>query len=221
MTMTLAAIERLARDLMAQHGAGHVAFAFDNGRRRAGCVHFQRGPVYGAAAVPVKLTLSRHILPLWDEHQVRDTILHEIAHVLAGHEAGHGPAWKAQARALGIAGDRCYTTDDGRAMPASPWVGVCPANLEHTISRHRKPNGGRSTSCGKCSRTYRPDLVVTWMTRAAYEAKVAAATPAPVAAPPVPAEAPVPVAASVPTSSPSPSRTGQRGATAAEQGCLF
>ena len=30
-----------------------------------------------------------------------DTILHEIAHAIAGVEAGHGPAWKAVAQRLG------------------------------------------------------------------------------------------------------------------------
>ncbi len=33
--------------------------------------------------------------------QVRDTVLHEIAHAIAGPEAGHGPLWKATARRIG------------------------------------------------------------------------------------------------------------------------
>ena len=33
--------------------------------------------------------------------EVRDTILHEIAHALAGAKARHGPAWKAIAKRLG------------------------------------------------------------------------------------------------------------------------
>ena len=33
--------------------------------------------------------------------QVTDTILHEIAHALAGPEAGHGPVWKEIARRIG------------------------------------------------------------------------------------------------------------------------
>ena len=36
-----------------------------------------------------------------DPREVRDTILHEIAHALAGAKAKHGPAWKAIARRLG------------------------------------------------------------------------------------------------------------------------
>ena len=35
------------------------------------------------------------------EEQIRDTVLHEIAHAIAGHEAGHGPLWKATARRIG------------------------------------------------------------------------------------------------------------------------
>lgn len=36
-----------------------------------------------------------------DQKEVEDTILHEIAHALAGPEAGHGPIWKRWARELG------------------------------------------------------------------------------------------------------------------------
>jgi len=35
------------------------------------------------------------------EEQVRDTILHEIAHAIAGHKAGHGWQWKAECRRIG------------------------------------------------------------------------------------------------------------------------
>ena len=35
------------------------------------------------------------------EEQLLDTVLHEIAHAIAGHEAGHGLLWKATARRIG------------------------------------------------------------------------------------------------------------------------
>lgn len=37
----------------------------------------------------------------------RDTFLHELAHAIAGNNAGHGPAWKSVARSLGCDGQRC------------------------------------------------------------------------------------------------------------------
>ena len=35
------------------------------------------------------------------EEQIRDTVLHEIAHAIAGREAGHGLLWKVTARRIG------------------------------------------------------------------------------------------------------------------------
>jgi hypothetical protein len=34
--------------------------------------------------------------------QLWETLAHELAHVVAGHNAGHGPKWKAAARRLGL-----------------------------------------------------------------------------------------------------------------------
>lgn len=45
--------------------------------------------------------------------QVTDTILHEIAHALAGPAARHGPAWKSIARRLGATPKSCAPENDG------------------------------------------------------------------------------------------------------------
>jgi hypothetical protein len=37
------------------------------------------------------ITLSRQLIELNDQARVLDTILHEIAHALAGPKTGHGP----------------------------------------------------------------------------------------------------------------------------------
>jgi hypothetical protein len=48
--------------------------------------------------------------------QVAGTTTHELAHVLAGHKAGHGPEWKAAAADLGLtraeAAGQAYAWDD-------------------------------------------------------------------------------------------------------------
>ncbi len=46
----------------------------------------------------------------WDN--VRDTILHEIAHVLAGCHNGHNHVWKAFCRKLGANPERCADVPD-------------------------------------------------------------------------------------------------------------
>lgn len=40
------------------------------------------------------------------------TVMHEIAHALAGSAAGHGPVWKRQMRALGQSPERCRTSNE-------------------------------------------------------------------------------------------------------------
>jgi predicted SprT family Zn-dependent metalloprotease len=40
--------------------------------------------------------------------QVRDTVLHEVAHAIAGNRAGHGPEWKEVAKRIGCSATRCH-----------------------------------------------------------------------------------------------------------------
>lgn len=47
------------------------------------------------------IRLSKHLLEQGTEKDILDTVLHEIAHVIAGPGAKHGPAWKAVALRLG------------------------------------------------------------------------------------------------------------------------
>lgn len=67
------------------------------------------------------VTLS---LPFFEDRtnfdaEFRNTVTHEIAHVLSpptrdpytGRKSSHGPAWKAMHRRLGGTGDRCHTLD--------------------------------------------------------------------------------------------------------------
>jgi predicted SprT family Zn-dependent metalloprotease len=87
----------LARDLMTRHGLSDWRFHFDHARRR-----------FGSCRLGTRtITLSRPLTLLNDIDQVRDTILHEIAHALAPGD-GHGAKWKAACRAIGAAPKRCY-----------------------------------------------------------------------------------------------------------------
>ena len=87
----LAHVAALARRLMDEHGLGAWAFAFLEAERRLGDCRFEDRLI----------RIGRgHALDA-GEAEVRDTILHEIAHALAGPEARHGPAWKAAARRIG------------------------------------------------------------------------------------------------------------------------
>lgn len=122
-----------ARALMDYHGLGRVRFEFDRGKRRRGACHFKR---VGPTPIPVKITLSSHFAKILTMDEIRTTILHEIAHAQAGHAAGHGPVWKAKAKALGIAGDRCGSSS---VSPAPSWVAYCKKCGEKCAAQHRAP----------------------------------------------------------------------------------
>jgi len=92
-------IARLARSLMNQHGYQDVPFEWSRAKRALGMAKFRNGQ-------PRVLALSEPIMPHLTEDEVRDVILHEIAHFDAGHAAGHGPAWKRAARAVGARPER-------------------------------------------------------------------------------------------------------------------
>lgn len=82
-----------------------------------------------------------------DRDEVLDTLLHEIAHALAGPLAGHGPVWKAACVRVGARPERLAPPEV--AMPKGRWHARCPgcATL-HT--RHRRPMKGRDYFCRGC-----------------------------------------------------------------------
>jgi predicted SprT family Zn-dependent metalloprotease len=97
----------LAWDLMRHHGLADAGwrFRFDHARRRFGSCRYREKAV----------TLSRPLTLLNAEPEVRDTLLHEIAHALCPGD-GHGRKWQAKCREIGARPVRCYT-DDAVASP--------------------------------------------------------------------------------------------------------
>ena len=155
--MRLDDARRLALDLMREHLTvvmvhpgesprigGPWTFAFDRSVSRFGCCKFGKR----------KITLSKKLTELNDESDVRDTILHEIAHAIAGWEAHHGPKWKAVAKRIGAKPERCFSTDDV-VTPPSKYVGYCAHDNCTGHLRNRLTVRARSAACGKCIRRHR------------------------------------------------------------------
>lgn len=162
--MNLYAARDLAVSLLRQHGLHEWTFRFDHARRRFGACRYAQKAI----------TLSRHLTFLNGDEQVRDTILHEIAHALAGPRHGHDAVWRATARRIGCSGQRCSSADAPRVE--GDWVGTCAAG--HRITRHRRPE--RPGSCRTCSPTFSAEHLFTWTYRgqpaamtATYEAELA------------------------------------------------
>jgi predicted SprT family Zn-dependent metalloprotease len=136
----------LARTLMKLHRVPRGwTFVFDRSKVRFGKCDYRRK----------QISLSRHLLELNGEAEVRDTILHEIAHALAPRGAGHGPAWQAVALSIGCNGQRCYGREVAR--PAPKYTGTCPV-CRRVIYRHRRT----VIACGKCSDVFDPRFLFHW-----------------------------------------------------------
>ncbi len=155
--MDLREAETLARRLMAEHGltAKGWRFGWDSARRRFG------------AARPSSLTISLSVplVSLNDEARVRNTILHEIAHALAGpgirHEVSrfgrrrkkadwHGPHWRAIALAIGCDGKTCFSSETTN-RPVAPYEQFC-RNCDWKRPAFRRSS--KRQACSRCCRAH-------------------------------------------------------------------
>ena len=155
-------VRHWAEALITAHLDSSWTFAFDNAKRRAGLCDYTHK----------RISVSRYLAARYDDDTNHQTLLHEVAHALAGAGAGHGPRWKAIARDLGYVGG---TTHHGEtATELAPWVGVCPNG--HVTYRHRKAT--RATSCAKCAPRFDERFAFTWTRRdIPRAARLAAMTP--------------------------------------------
>jgi len=100
--MNITTAETLARSLVLKHLESPWSFKWNN-RKSALGVCF-----YGAK---MEIQLSKILVPHLSIDEVEDTILHEIAHAIAGYEAAHGPVWKAACIKIGADPSRVYSGD--------------------------------------------------------------------------------------------------------------
>lgn len=84
---------------------------------------------------------------------IRNTVLHEVAHAEVGPGHGHGPVWKRKALELGCNGQRCGVME----APAK-YIGTCP-KCKIQIPRNRRPRQAVHVGCG-ASRAL--GQIVTW-----------------------------------------------------------
>lgn len=159
--MKLPDAKRLAEQLMREHGlidnpidGSSWRFDFDKAVRRFGATH------YGLRLI----TLSAKLVELNDEPRVRNTILHEIAHALCGHKAGHGKSWVTMAKAIGCDGNRLYSSAVV-IQPRRSYVGTCP-NCGKVVHAYRR----NKIACGTCCKKHNggrftAEYLFTWRTQ--------------------------------------------------------
>ena len=129
--------KKLAIELMSYHGLLDLgwSFEFDTAKRRFGVCK------YGSKVIG----LSKPLTMANDLVQVKDTILHEIAHALVGVGHGHDSVWKKMCVEIGAKPERCYTAEDTN-MIAGKYRAVCGGcGKEHT--RHKRIPRGRRVAC--------------------------------------------------------------------------
>lgn len=139
----------MAEQLVQQHGLSGWRVEFDSAKRRAGVCRFGHRVI----------GLSAPITRVHSQAEVRDTVLHEIAHALVGPSHGHDAVWQATARRIGSTGRRCV--DSEAPAVTGSWVGVCAAG--HLKDRHRRPE--RVMSCGQCRPTFSAEHIFEWTYR--------------------------------------------------------
>ena len=106
-----------------------------------------------------EIGVSKKFLEYLTFAEVKDIILHEIAHAIAGYAAGHGPLWKKVCIKIGARPERLLSLESltnekaviENVMTQKKYVGTCPCcNSKVYFSRMPKLN----KSCAKCSPVY-------------------------------------------------------------------
>lgn len=153
-------VRHWASALIALHLDASWSFDFDRATRRAGLCDFSRK----------RITVSRHLAQRFDDDDIHQVLLHEVAHALAGPRTGHGPEWRRIARELGYVGG--VTHSGPIADERARWRGTCPQG--HEFVRFRRPS--RDLSCGRCSRGFTRAALITWRDQSTIAATLRSAT---------------------------------------------
>jgi predicted SprT family Zn-dependent metalloprotease len=136
------AVFDLAVQLMKQYGLKDWIFKFNRRKRDLGiCYAPHRGR-------PGRIELSIYFVHKNSEAEIRDTILHEIAHALVGQEHGHDNVWKAKCMEIGATPKRCGKAE----MPMGNWRATCPG-CQTKFHRHRRPKRMTGCYCRACGPT--------------------------------------------------------------------
>lgn len=117
----------LARYLMNQHGLNDWYFEWSRSLTIFGSCHYHSK----------KITLSYKIVRLNTDSEVRDTILHEIAHALCGPNEGHGWGWKQMCLRVGAKPVACYSESTVKTPPKK-YLGKCPCGQQYSMCRLRR-----------------------------------------------------------------------------------
>lgn len=138
----------LARDLMKQHNVRpDCGLDLSRGKRTLGYVIWK-----GTNKIPT-VNLSVHFLAILSDEEIRDTILHELAHVISGPGHHHDWYWKSICRKIGCNPERTAKLD---RVPDGRYKMQCVCGKTYTKYRSSRTMKSHTYVCGTCKRN---DLV--------------------------------------------------------------
>lgn len=133
--MDLKQLEAIALQELRKNGLRGWSFGLSKTKRRLGaCKYVQK-----------RIEIAEYYARNSPEASVLDTLLHEIAHALAGPTARHGPKWKAVAIRLGATPRSCESSGQAVVEPGD-WQATCP-DCEKIIYLYRQPRSLNGYRC--------------------------------------------------------------------------
>lgn len=143
---------------MSQHNLSHLKLTTSNTKRALGRC-FYAYDYSQAKYVASRIDLSKIWMTRIPEAQVKDTILHELAHALTPG-AKHGPAWKAMARRLGANPSRIADLPSEMVMEVKQEVAnykaVCTGcGNVYYFHRYTKAWRRGDYACAKCRKPFK------------------------------------------------------------------
>ena len=136
--MELSGVRLLADRLLNEHELFEKgwSFSFDRAKRRAGSCKFSKK----------EITLARAYAEQEDFKEIKNTILHEIAHALVGPKHGHNEIWRQKALEIGCDAERCHYV----VFSKPKYILTC-INRCFEVARYRvNQNFLHSRICSKC-----------------------------------------------------------------------
>ena len=136
---TLIETQQLAKKLLREHGLDDWTFKFSNKKTAVGtCYHGRK-----------LIEVSKHYIESHPD-EIRDTILHEIAHALVGPNHGHDWVWRSKCLEVGANPSR--TTDSAVFSGSYNYTIGCNNDdcRGWNVKRHRVKSALFSRHCRLC-----------------------------------------------------------------------
>lgn len=148
--MRLLAAEKIAKELMQKHGLIYNGWKFD---------WLKHSSIAGLCDYTnKKVVLSLELTALNTESEVKDTLIHEIAHALTPGD-GHGKRWKAKCIELGCRPEQYYN-DTQKVTAFSRYTAVC----EVCGYQHKEAEKKLSCFC-QASKNFKDRVLLNWIDR--------------------------------------------------------